>query len=177
MSIARRFASVRSIRPAATRSTSVAATCRTTSVSRVARLDPPTARASVLLQRSRTDARAACSAGTMLNSRPVRSEARNEKPIRRQSSAEIVTVAHADGHQLFEQRTGERRKREPEQAAEKRKGHPFDHHLADEPSAARAERHTHRELAAASGGARQEQARQVRAGDQQRRSRGRHQYD
>ena len=178
--MALRLASVRSIRPAPTSSTNVAATCSTTSASRNRRADPPTFPRACCCSTSAVDACADCTAGPRLKSTPVTIESTPANDSSRQSSTEMFSPCRPAGTMRSMSvlvTTGIARPSTPP-ATDRHKC--FDQHLPRQPCARRTERQTYRVLAAAHRGSRQQQARQVGAGDEHdghRRDRQRDDFD
>ena len=160
---------MRTNRPAATMSTSDSATCRTTStLPRPSRPSPTTPRPCAL-SASFGCTRVPRSAGAMPNSRAVATATAAVKPSTRQSSAEIEEHVVGGRRQLPHEQPAAPLREEPARAARRRPTAAGSRSSSCRamPHPRRAERHAHAELVPARRGAREQQVRDVGAGNQQ----------
>jgi hypothetical protein len=115
-------------------------------------------------------------AGTHPNSRPVSSgHAQREEQDAAVRVARDARDRNARGHQPQHQRARPCRDQYSDGATAQSQQHAFRQQMADQPTAARAERHTDRKLFTTRRGAAEQQVGDVRAGDQQNQSDHAHQ--
>ena len=158
---------VRSSKPLPTSRISAIAISATTSARRTRWPSRPAVWRPLSLSTLPSGCREACSAGTSPKQMPVASVTSAANVSTWASMRTERSVTRSDGTTAVRALDAPQPDQHPKPAAERRQQQAFGEQLLHDPAAPRAEREPHRHLAAASGRPRQQQVRDVRAGDDQ----------